>query len=161
MTANPAGYDVERFFGDDQIRLAIGFDYDETLISQIKGLPWQDTKREWDPDYKFRSGREGAWTIIATRTSLQTVREQTRLQLPTRSEIPLAEDLIETTNEELSRSCPRCEKSGVMSTDSLESVFVRRGDALQAVIDHPDATHGCYHCHALIKSRPLQLHEVM
>lgn len=70
-------------------------------------------------------------------------------------------DIIETNHEVLEYECPRCEKPGVMSADSLEKVFPRRGDALQAVIDHPDATHGCYQCHALIKSRPLQLHEVM
>lgn len=159
--ANPSGYDVERFFGDEQIRVAIGFDYDEKLIDRIKSLPYPDVQQEYDPDYVFQSGREKGWTIASTRTSLQTVRDRTRLQLPSRDEIPLAEDLIETTYEQMSIECPRCEGRGLMSTDSIEAVFVRRGDALQAIVDHPEATHGCYQCHALIAARPLQLHEVM
>lgn len=161
MPANPSGYDVERYFGDEQIRVAIGFDYDEKLIEKVKSLPYSKVRQEYDPDYVFKSGRERAWTVAATEEALQAIRNQTRLQLPPRDEIPLEEEFVETTNEQLSKTCPRCGEDGVMSTRSMEAVFIRRGEVLQEIIDHEDATHGCYVCHAMIKSQPLQLHQVM
>lgn len=161
MTGSPGGYDFERFFGEYSIRVAIGCDYDEDLVAAIKSTSWEDTKRDWNGDYQFRSGREGAWIVDANRESLQAVRDATGLEIPPAEEITVAEPVVETNHEQLGIECPECGCDGVLSTTSLARVFPRRGDRLQAIIDHPDATHGCYHCHAVIKSTSLKAHQVM
>jgi hypothetical protein len=161
MTGSPGGYDFERFIGEYTIRVAIGCDYDEDFVEGVKSTSWEDTKRDWDGDYQFRSGREGAWIVDANRESLEAVREATGLEIPPADEITVAEPVIETNHEQLGIECPECGCDGVLSTTSLAKVFPRRGDRLQVVIDHPDATHGCYHCHAVIKSTSLKAHQVM
>jgi hypothetical protein len=158
---SPGSYEFERFFGEYSIRCAIGCDYDKDFVDAIKSTSWEQTKRDWLEDYEFRSGRVGAWVVDATRESLQAVREAVGLDIPPPDEIPLAEPVIETSDAQLSIECPECGLDGVVSVDTIPEVFPRASPRLEAITDHPEATHGCYHCHSVIVSEPLQAHEVM
>lgn len=158
---SPGSYEFERFFGQYSIRVAIGCDYDEEFVDAIKSTSWDKTKRDWVEDYGFRNGRVGAWVVDATQESLDAVREAVGLEIPPANEIPLAEEVIETTHSQLSYECPKCGLDGVVSISSIPKVFPRAGPRLEAIADHPEATHCCYHCHCVIVSQPLKAHQVM
>lgn len=145
-------------------KLALGFDYDEKIITRLKSPDWSETHTSYEPDYQFNSGREGAWAVDADTQTLATVRERTGLSVPPASECPInarpfpdgssSLEIVTRSLSSLSYECHRCGSDGVLSALEYEKVYKRTDGLATELLLDPDseATHICTSCRILLSA---------
>lgn len=163
------GFEFERYIhygkrGGEYTQLAIGFDYEgnESLIDDLRDLEWDATKASWNPDYQFKSGREGAWTVGTSMSALSTVKRETGLSLPALDGVRINRDPFNEpskrirvgtrTESELSYECGSCGEDGVLSALEYERVYnSASGLRSELLLDETnDVTHMCEKCGHLL-----------
>ena len=142
-------------------KLAIAIEYDEQTVARLKSLDWEETHRSFEPDYQFKSGREGAWTVDADPPTLSTVRDRTNLAIPRPKDCPIntrpfadGSSSIPTSTippDNLSRTCPHCGEDKMLSAREFGGIYKRsRGLRTELLLSGAsDISHICMACERL------------
>lgn len=145
--------EAERLLADeyDRPRLALGFDYSEAATEAIKNCNWDTVHQDWQPDYRFASGREGAWVVDRTPEALEELDGALPIDVPPMEDADwaLGKQLTHLPRGAVALECPECGEDSMVSEGGISATSAASGEWVAPLTETERATHACTSCRTL------------
>lgn len=133
-------------------KLAVRFpDFDDERNDRLHAMDWDEYHVRYDDEYQF--GRRdvvevGAWTLDATRETIQALRERS-VSVPDLGAHPVVDEVHAYRVDEHGRTCPCCDSDSVCSSRDLDA-FAEWSTAMELCRQSDVVTHVCSYCRRLL-----------
>jgi DNA-binding CsgD family transcriptional regulator len=133
-------------------KLAVRFPgFDDERNDRLGAMEWDEYHVRYDEDYQF--GRRdvietGAWTLDASRETIQALRERS-VSVPKLGAHPVVDEVHAYRVDKDGRTCPCCDSDSVCSSRDLDA-FVEWSTAMELCRQSDVVTHVCSYCRRLL-----------